>query len=71
MTDANDQEHGQDQASLSPAGEAFAEFLARVEDGDDPDFEAFCEEHAPLADDLRKLHGRWLQYLAPAENDAA
>ena len=56
--------------SLSPAGEAFAEYLAQVEDGASPDFEAFCRSHAPLADELRKLHARWLAYLAPREDDS-
>ncbi len=55
----------QDPASLSPAGEAFAEYLAQVEDGASPDFEAFCAAHASLADELRTLHARWLRYLAP------
>jgi len=62
MTDPNEND-------LSPAGEAFAEYLAQVEDGDAPDFEAFCAAHGPLADELRGLHARWLAFLAPPPDD--
>ncbi len=44
---------------LSPAGEAFAEFLALVEEGEDVDFDAFCAEREALAPKLRRLHARW------------
>lgn len=48
-----------DGGELSPAADAFAEFLAAVEDGEQPDFEAFCAAHPTLAPRLRALHGRW------------
>lgn len=50
---------------LTPAGEAFAEYLELLEDGEAPDFEAFCGARPDLSDDLRRLHGRWLQFLGP------
>jgi len=54
-----------DPIDLSPAGEAFADYLELLEDGEAPDFEEFCGARADLADDLRRLHGRWLQFLGP------
>ncbi|MBK8975792.1 MAG: protein kinase [Planctomycetes bacterium] len=44
---------------LSPAGEAFAEFLALRERGEPPDFESFCAGHPDLEDALRRMHARW------------
>jgi len=45
-------------AHLSPAEEAFAEFLTLREDGP-VDFEAFCAERPALERGLRRLHARW------------
>ena len=44
---------------LTAGAEAFARFLARVEEDGSADFEAFCAEHASLAPKLRRLHERW------------
>jgi formylglycine-generating enzyme required for sulfatase activity/serine/threonine protein kinase len=45
---------------LSPAGEAFAEYLELEESGTAPDFDAFCSARPELAPKLRRLHGRWV-----------
>jgi len=58
-----------DDTSLSPAGEIFAEYLALFEDGAAPDFETTCAEHPELADDLRALHARWVEFVAPMGSD--
>ena len=44
---------------LSPAVEVFSQFLARIDDGEVVDFEAFCAEHVELQDDLRRMHEKW------------
>ncbi|MCA8973403.1 MAG: protein kinase, partial [Planctomycetes bacterium] len=44
---------------LSPAAEAFADFLARVEDGEVVDFDAFVAARPELAVRLRAMHARW------------
>ncbi len=40
---------------------AFASFVARVDRGDDVDFEAFCAERDEYAAQLRSLHEAWVQ----------
>jgi WD40 repeat protein len=45
--------------ALSPAAEAFAQFLARVEAGESVDFEAYCGARGDLAPALQRLHARW------------
>jgi eukaryotic-like serine/threonine-protein kinase len=44
---------------LSPAVEAFARFLARVEDGETVDFDEFCARHSQFESELRRLHRQW------------
>jgi len=44
---------------LTPTAEAFAGFLARVDAGEQPDFDAVCAEHPELSAGLRRLHARW------------
>ncbi len=41
------------------AEELFARFVLQHERGDDPDFEALCDEHPELADELYGLHADW------------
>lgn len=55
----------EDPGDLTPAGEAFAEYLELLEDRRAPGFEAFCDARPELADDLRRLHSRWLEFLGP------
>jgi WD40 repeat protein/serine/threonine protein kinase len=38
---------------------AFASYVARVREGEDVDFDAFCDERPVLADALRRLHAAW------------
>lgn len=41
------------------AEELFARFVLQHERGEDPDFEALCDEHPELADELYGLHADW------------
>lgn len=41
------------------AEELFALYVARLESGEAPDFEAYCEQHAEFADELIGLHTDW------------
>ena len=66
-----DLEAHDDDTRLSPAGEVFAEFLALVEDGEAPDIEDTCARHPQLAADLRALHERWVEFVAPMGGDGA
>lgn len=54
--------------SLDPATAAFAEFLARVEDGESVSFAAYAAEHPHLAAKMAALHERW-QALGGAFDD--
>ena len=44
--------------SRSPAERLFNEHLARLERGEEADFEALCAAHPEEADELRRLHAR-------------
>ncbi|MDP7572747.1 MAG: serine/threonine-protein kinase, partial [Myxococcota bacterium] len=46
-------------SSRSPAERLFNEHLARLERGEEADFEALCAAHPEEADELRRLHARW------------
>jgi len=46
---------GNHDASISPAGAAFAEYLERRESGEQVDFEAFCAARPALSERLRRL----------------
>lgn len=46
-------------ASLSPAAEAFAQFLERVECGERPDLEELCRQRPADAEKLRAMHSQW------------
>jgi len=43
----------------SPTKRLFDEHLARLERGEETDFEALCAAQPEEADELRRLHARW------------
>ena len=47
-----------DPSSHTPAERLFNEHLARLERGEEADFEALCAAHPEEADELRRLHAR-------------
>ena len=48
------------QGEFSPeAQDVFASYLARLEGGEQIDFESLCQEHATIAEELRRLHEEW------------
>jgi WD40 repeat protein len=53
--------HAESTHHLTPAEEAFAEFLA-LQDRGEADFEAFCEQRPELIPGLRRLRERWLVF---------
>jgi len=51
---------GHDASEATAGAEAaFASYIARIQDGDGVDFDAFCAERPALADSLRMLHDAW------------
>ena len=51
---------GRDQPMSEAAG-AYVSYLARLDRGEQLDFEAFCSERSDLAEDLRRLHSIFLK----------
>ncbi|MEW6742875.1 MAG: protein kinase [Planctomycetota bacterium] len=50
-------------SALSPAEDAYFEYLSRRERGEGLSFDAFCTEHPALGSQLREVHAAW-QWLA-------
>ena len=46
------------------AEDLVAGFLARLQEGQDVDFQTFCDEHPELADELRQLRDNWQEMWA-------
>ena len=47
--------------SHRPAEEVFAEYVARLDAGEELEFEEFCVEHAEIEGSLRELNRRWAE----------